>query len=310
MALTGKRLLLIGFIIVLLIGIPATLFLVQQQQELRSRAQASTNLYYQPESSQAAPLQKNLGDTFSLDLYANPGVNLVSTVRIEISYDPTKLSTASATPGQSAFVTNPDNLSSIIFGPVYTPGKVLVTVSAGSDPTKYIDAISKIGSISFTAVGGTAGQVTQISYGTSTLVTSSAGESDANPLGDQFAENVLSGTTPAFITIAGDATQPTVTPPTATPTKTSGPTPTAEDEPTATPTTSDNPDEPTPEFTEAPTATPIASDSPTLTPTLSADYTQTPTPTLEPTGPGETIIGFGIVAAIMTILGGILFFAL
>jgi hypothetical protein len=312
MALTRKRLLLIGFIIVLLIGIPATLFVVQQQQELRSRAEKSTTLYFQPESTQTAPLEKNIGDTFTLDVFANPGTNLVSAIRVEINYDPAKLATASATPGESAFVADPTTLPNILFGPVYTPGKIAVTISAGADPTNVVDEISKVGTVTFQAIAGTEGAVTQVTYGTDTLVTSAGEES-------QFAENVLSSTTPAFITIPGDGPPPT-TPPTGAPTATMTPTPTTpvvivtgQPGPTG-PEGPEGPQGPqgppgesgpTPVFTIAPTA----SDTPTLTPTF-AENPPTATPTLAPSGPGETVLGFGIALTILTILGGILFFAL
>lgn len=303
MALTRKRLLLIGFLLVLLIGIPATLFVVQQQQEVRSRAEKSTTLYYQPESSQAAPLQKNIGDTITLDVYANPGNNLVSAIRLEIDYDPAILATASATEGEPAFVPDPQALPNILFGPVYTPGKIAVTISAGADPTNVVNTISRIGTVTFQAIGGTNGTITQVNYGTDTLVTSAGSES-------QFAENVLSSTTPAFITIKGDEPPPpdTVTPPTATPDEpteppTRPPTATPTDVPFATATPTLAPGEPT--FTPTATASPTA----TMTPTDAANP-PTATPTLAPTGPGDVMLGFGAVLAVLTILGGILFFAL
>lgn len=292
---------------------------------MRSRAEKSTTLYYQPDSSQTAPLQKNVGDTFTLDVYANPGVNLVSAIRLEINYDPAKLATASATPGESSFVSDPQTLPDILFGPVYTPGKIAVTISAGADPTHVINEISRVGTVTFQALAGTAGSVTEVTYGTNTLVTSAAGVSDNNPNGDQFAENVLSSTTPAFITIAdGSTPPPSVTPPPgATPTPTTPPSVA-----TATPTpvvvvVSGPPgpqgpagpqgppgdSAPTPVFTVAPTASDSTALADTPTPTL-AENPPTATPTLAPTGPGDTVIGFGLALTALTIIGGILFFAL
>jgi hypothetical protein len=312
MALTRKRLLLIGFILILLIGIPVTLFVIQQQQEIRSRAEKSTTLYYQPETSQAAPLQKAVGDTFSLDIFADPGTNLISAIRLEIDYDPDKLATASATGNEPAFVPDPQALPNILFGPVYTPGKIQVTISAGADPTNVVDTVSKIGTVTFSALGATAGSVTQVTYGVDTLVTSAGQES-------QFAENVLSSTSPAFIEIT-DADVPSTTPTTApsiAPTRIPTAVPTAIPTPTDIPETTDSPDEPTPVFTEAPTDVPT--EAPTAAPTTDAGQSgntgntanpPTATPTLAPTGPGDVMLGFGAVLAVLTILGGILFFAL
>lgn len=306
MVLTRKRLLLIGFILVLLIGIPATLFVVQQQQELRSRAEKSTTLYFQPESTQAQPLVYNADETFSLDLYANPGTNLISSVRLEILYDPTKLATASAGAGEAAFVPDQETMPNIITGPIYTSGKIFVLLNVGADATNVVDTVSKIGTITFTALEETTGVVTQVSYGPQSLITSAGDESQA-------AENVLSTTNPAFITILGEGA------PTPTPTDVPDP-----EEPTETPTPTDEP-----EVIEGPqgeqgpqgpqgepgevvvaTATPVLTLAPTATTAPIAAAQPTATPTLAPSGPGDTVLGFGFAVTALTIIGGILFFVL
>ncbi len=94
--LGGRRIFLFGFIAVLLIGIPVTIYLVQRQQETRSHAEKSTNVSFSPDSSATAPIQKSVGDSIPLDITVDPGKNLVSFVKLEIQYDPEKLATASA----------------------------------------------------------------------------------------------------------------------------------------------------------------------------------------------------------------------
>jgi len=237
MNLTRKKLFLFGFVALLLVGIPASIYIVQQQQQTQSRAAKSTNITFSPESSAAAPIQKNVGDDVPLDVMIDPGSNLVSFVKLEIQYDPDKIATASS----NAFTANSVVFPSVLEGPVYTPGKIAVTLSVGPDPTKAIQTKVKAATIAFKAIANTG-------PGTPTLVTYSA-STQALSIGpnDQASENVLSSATPATIIIGGtaipttaDAT-PTTAIPTDAPLPTDAPVPTTPPvgEPTAVPTLSD-----------------------------------------------------------------------
>ncbi len=207
---SAKKLILIGFILILLIAIPLTLYFIQQQQEIRSRAQAATTLSFTPPTSSV-----NVGDVVSLDLMVNPNSNLVSFVRLEILYDSTKLATASGNQGK-AFEPNTLAFPSITEGPIYEDGRILVTLSVGSDPTKAIQTPTKVATFQFIAKEPTT-TPTQVTLGpTQTQVLSIGPE-------DQASENVLSSTSPAAISIGGAAPTPT---PTASITTTPPPTPT------------------------------------------------------------------------------------
>ncbi len=233
--LSGRKLLVLGFIFILLIAIPVLIWFLQQQQETRSRATKSTVVSFQPVSSLTAPLQKNVNDTISMDVMVDPGNNLVSFVKLEIQYDPTKI----ATEGANAFAVNPAAFPSTLEGPTYTPGKITATLSVGADSTKVIQTPTKIATITFKAIAPTENAPTSITHGLQTKVLTIAGA-------EQTSEDVLSSATPAFITIAGAAEV------------TDTPTPTLEpDEPTRTP---------TPTLTLTPTV-PAGTTSPTLTPT-------------------------------------------
>src|SRR6266568_985552 len=202
MNLNGKKLFLIGFIVVLLVGIPLTIFILQQQTNTQQHAQASTNLAFSPDSSAASPIQKNVGDSIPVDVSIDPGKNLVSFVKLEIQYDPTVLATASA----GAFKANTTAFPSVLEGPVYSPGKIAVTLSVGPDPTKAIQQKVTAATITFTALKGTPpGTPTLVSFTSSTQVLS-IGSSD------QASENVLSSATPATIVIGGSSTIPSGTP--------------------------------------------------------------------------------------------------
>ncbi len=204
--LGGRKIFIFGFIAVLLIGIPVTIYLVQKQQETRSHAEKSTNVSFLPESSASAPITKNVGDSIPLEITVDPGKNLVSFVKLEIQYDPDKLATASP----SAFVQNATVFPSVLEGPIFTPGKIAVTLSVGPDPTKSIQTKVKAATVTFKALKSTPpGTPTLVSYGATTQVLSIGSN-------DQASENVLSSATPATIVIGGPAAviSPTVPVPT------------------------------------------------------------------------------------------------
>lgn len=237
--LGGRKIFLFGFIAVLLIGIPVTIYLVQKQQETRTHAEKSTNISFTPDSSATAPIQKSVGDSIPLDITVDPGKNLVSFVKFEIQYDPEKLATASA----NAFTQNSVVFPSVLEGPVFTPGKISVTLSVGPDPTKSIQTKVKAATITFKALSATPpGTPTQVTYGATTQVLSIGSN-------DQASENVLSAATPAAIAIGGAAVTPTVPIPSA------EPSPTVPVTPTIAPST-------TPSPSATPTGTPSANQAP------------------------------------------------
>ena len=191
MKFRGKKLFLVGFIVVLLVGIPLTVYLLQQQQEVRSHAAKSTNMSFSPDSTTAAPIQKNVGDPIPLDIVVDPGKNLVSYVKIEIQYDPTVLATASA----DAFKVNSNAFPQVMEGPVYSPGKIAISLSIGADPTKSIQQKVTAATVNFTALKSTpAGTPTMVTFTTNTQALSSASA-------DQYGENVLLNPLPAAIAI-------------------------------------------------------------------------------------------------------------
>ncbi len=216
--------LLIGTLLAVVAAIPATIFLSQQPQETRSRATASTTLSFAPSTTASAPLVKNGGETVSVDVMLDPGSNLVSVVKLELLYDPTKFIILN-----NPFTVNTAAFPTTLEGPVYEDGKIVVAVSIGSDSTKVIQNATKVGTLTLTT-NGLAVTPTQISFGTFSQALSIAP-------GDQSNENVLSTTIPAYISILGPTPIPTLTPsptPIASSTPTLTPTPTAA-LPTATP---------------------------------------------------------------------------
>lgn len=279
--LPGKRLVLLGIVVILLAVIPLTLYLVQQQQEIRSRAVPSTTLSFAPSSSQNSPLRKAIGETFTLDVMMNPGTNEVIWAELAINYDPAKLATADA-------ALAPTNaLPGVVEGPTYTSGTAKITLSRIGETVSLggITTTTKIATLTLKALAQTQTPI-QITFDDQTLIRSTRGKDPADL-------NVLSSTTPAWIMIAQAAGTPTPTP-------TEGVIPTS----TPIPTTTATPTPTSPTEGVTPTSTPIPTATSTPTPTLIA------APSITPPGPGDKIIGAGIAGIIITIIGGLLLFAL
>lgn len=217
-----KKLILIGFLFVLLIGIPLTVFLVQQQQQTRIRAEKATTLDLSPPTKTV-----NVGDTVELDVNLDPGgVNQVSFVEFTITYDATKLK-----PEDTPFTVTASELD-ILQGPTVDTNTITVTLAVGAAFQDAIQTPKTIGKLSFEAIAPTTG-FTPVEFDKNQVQIRSLGISDT------ASENVFLSGEGAQITIGGAAPTPSPTPDTsATPTPTPTPAPTAS--PTATPITTTN----------------------------------------------------------------------
>ncbi len=227
MNVSRKRILLFGFIAVMLVGIPLTLYGLSSQQETRQQAEKATSLSFLPESSDTTPIKKGLNEEFPLEIQVDPGTNLVSFVKLELQYDETKLATSEAA---DAFKVNEAAFPVTLEGPVFSPGKIQVTLSVGSDPTNAVQQITKAVTIKFKAIANTDGVPTNVTYGNSTEILSIGSN-------DQASENVLLNVNPAVITVGDPTTTPVTGIPTATPTPTTVPEPTVVPNPTTIPPT-------------------------------------------------------------------------
>jgi len=193
---SGKKLFLFGFIVVLLVAIPLTVYLAQQQQKTKSNAEKSTILSLVESGKTNKDITTTVGQYTNLDVMVNPGDYFVSYVKLTISYDPTKIATAS--PG---IVANSDTVS-IFEGPTYGPSQVSITLATGGDQTKVIQTATKIATITFNTLTPTETAPTQVGFGSDAEVLSTAPS-------DTSKENVLSTTNPAAITITGETTTTT-----------------------------------------------------------------------------------------------------
>jgi hypothetical protein len=223
--MSGKKILAIGFIFVLLVAIPLTVYLVQQQQKTKSSANQTTNL------SLAADKQNpiNPGDMVTLAVTLTPGTNQVSFVKLIIKYDPKKLTMDKGHGLQPIKWTGQNGVSEpqILEGPSDDgKGTMTMTISVQGNPADVISANQQIASVGFDTNQMTSNDTTTVTI----LKNLSPNQLTSQVLSinssDRFNENVLSQAGQAIITTAGGGPAPTATlTPTATPT--GGPAPTA-----------------------------------------------------------------------------------
>lgn len=194
MGFSGKKLLLLGFVVVLMVVIPLTVYLVQQQQKLSVGAQAASTLSFTLSQGSSATINKPT-DTASFDVMLDPSTNQVSFVKLVISYEAAKVKVETFTPNTVDFPT-------VLQQPDKGNGKASVTVSVGDNPNKIVTGspARKVATISFSALSTATAGTTQIQFDKDP---SSGTQVLSLGTGDQFNENVWTGiSSPATITIA------------------------------------------------------------------------------------------------------------
>lgn len=180
----------VGATVVMLLLLPVALFISQQPQDPRGVAKDATILSFSPMSSPTQPIIKNAGDEFFINLMVEPKNNdLLTTAEIEIKYDSDILKTSTSNP----IIINQEYFPEVIKGPVFSDGKIEITVSIGSDFTKAIRTRTKVMTLNFTAVTPTI-ELTKISFDKNTALYNVSLE---NPDG----KNVLSTTIPSYVQI-------------------------------------------------------------------------------------------------------------
>src|SRR5687767_6651561 len=115
-----KRIFPIVVIVVVLLAIPVTIFLVNQNTELRKRAAPATTLALSPASKTA-----KMGDTFTLEAQIDTADNQVISSAINITYDATKL--------EAQTITNGALFPRVLASGTIEGGTVSITVGAQSN---------------------------------------------------------------------------------------------------------------------------------------------------------------------------------
>jgi len=223
-----KKIFLLGFIIVILIAIPFSVYIAQKRQQITSKAAASTQLSFEPASKTV-----KVGDILRLSIMLNPGAgtppNQVSFVKLTINFDPAKFTTIPETTTDGSLKASSDSsntLTTIIEDPKYESGKASISLSVGADPTRVVTAETEIAILQLKAIASTTPTNSSITFdvasnNTQVLSIAPSDQTSENVLKN----NMLSTTNTATITIdsATTTTTPTLTP---TPTSALTPTPT------------------------------------------------------------------------------------
>ena len=255
-----KKILLFSLIVFFLLAIPVSFYFISQQIKPNTADIPSTSLSVTPNSTKA-----EVGQDLSFDINIDPGTNSISTVKLVVLYDATKLEMSDA-----GFLPNTSSFQSIE-NKTFNPGAISLTADVGANYPAIIKP-TRIGTLTFKALDNTDYAKTQIFFGDQTKTLSN----NKNLPSD---ENLLATTVPANINIVGSS-QPEAT----SSSETTTPTPTA---------TADS----LPIVTNSP--------SPTIAIADASPSTTISKPILPPTGPANLItfglIGV-FVAIIGTIL--------
>lgn len=149
--MSKKNLYVLGAVLALFLAVPLTIFVLQFQQENRSRAQKATVLYFNTKTSSTSPiLSLKPGETFSLDLYMDPGANFVSNIRYTFSYDPAVFSPIPAQYTYNKDVFPADFKKANLEGPNFVPsGQVSGLLTIGNNPSNAITDSIKVASFRF-----------------------------------------------------------------------------------------------------------------------------------------------------------------
>ena len=196
-----KKLILLGFGLVLLIGLPLAIFVLQNQTTTQSGAAPVTKFSFNGPSSASA------GGTLDENLVVDPGgTNQVSFVKFTFTYDPAFLDKA-ATP-----VTIDTTKYTILEQPTVnctTLCTVTGTISVGTNQNAIIKSTTSIAVVHLIAKANTDASGTQL------LFVSGQNQALSTGASDQAAENVFLSGTPKTITIGvspTNGTNPTDTP--------------------------------------------------------------------------------------------------
>lgn len=173
-----KRVVVVIVALITLLAIPATVFLVMRNQEVRKRAAPATTMTITPTT-----VTKQVGDEFNLEVHMNTADNQVVAVQVSLAFDPEKL--------EAEWIHNGTMFPNIISSGVVGSGVASIALGAANTTTP-ITGTGLVATIKMKALAAT----------TSPVAVRFAADSFAGALGEGSV-NVLTSTTPATITIAG-----------------------------------------------------------------------------------------------------------
>lgn len=220
-----KKFFLVGFILLLLVAVPVTVFLVQREQKIRIGAAPTTTLSFDMPTRSV-----NVNETFALNILMNTQTNSVGNAEIHIKFDPDKLTALTMQGGTfmpsvigEAKIDNNAGTASIF----------VVTPLVGGVPlTQKSDGPQPVTAINFKAKAETGTTPTTVSFSPETKAFGETGGT-LEPTSLIIASSLSNVAQITIGAAAAAGTTPTPTPtlppgvtPTPTPTGTTTPTPT------------------------------------------------------------------------------------
>lgn len=200
-----KKLILLGFALCLLVGLPLAIFVLQNQSSttVKSGAAAATKFTFDVSSLP----QINVGQNFDVPIDVDPqGQNQVSFIKVAFTYDGTKLNTQQNPPITINSAPKSNTQYTTLEAPQVTCNSDSTscqgsfTISIGSSTQDVITTKTAVATIHFIAKANT-------DPNTPTQLTFVSGQNQALSVAstDQPAENVFQSGTPASITIGSSS---------------------------------------------------------------------------------------------------------
>lgn len=173
-----KRIVIIVVSLILLLAIPASVFLTMRTQELRKRAAPATTLTLTPTT-----ITKGVGEEFTLEARMNTGDNQIVAVELNLTFDPTKL--------QADWIHNGTMFPNILSSGTVGNGTVSIALGA-TNTTTPITGTGTVATIKFKTLAATTAPVA-VRFAADTFVGAL----------NEGSTNALTSSVPATITITG-----------------------------------------------------------------------------------------------------------
>jgi hypothetical protein len=218
-----KKLIFLGFGLALLIGLPLTIFVLQNQTQSTTGAAPVTKFSFD------GPTSVIVGAHFDEKIAVDPGgSNQVSFIKFTFTYDPSKIDQ-----GSPAFDVDTSKYVKLVEPTITCTSTVCTatgTLSVGQNKDAIIKSKTDIITVHLIAKANTAaGSPTQLIF-----LAAPANQALSVGAADQAAENVFQAGIPLSLTISNQGGNPSPTP-------TGNPTPSENPTPTGNPTPSENP---------------------------------------------------------------------
>ena len=176
-----KRVVLILITLLLVTALPATIYLVSRNQEIRKKAAPATTLSLIPST-----LSKNVGDEFTLDVRMDTASNQIIAVQLKVTYDATKL--------EAEWIHNGTMFPNILSSGTVQNGVVSIALGA-TNTTTPITGTGTVATIKFKALAPTTGPIS-IRFDQQETFVGALNEGSTN---------ALQSSIPATVTIAGSS---------------------------------------------------------------------------------------------------------